>query len=656
VDDYFTLGLISEVAISPDGTKVAYSEGRWQESTNDRKSDLWLVAAKGGAPTRLTFERANYANLRWSPDGKFLFFTCSRKRPGEDKPPFDGSSQVWRLAADGNEPVAMTRAAGGVTGYDLSAGGNWLAYTTSADSDAGDWSALRARFSAVQYGTRKRGATSLFKLDLQTWRVSKLVELPLYVDEFALSSDDKTVALITAADGVVITLEGKSKMTILDLPSGRYVDLPDEQWRKDAPSPYGQLQRTAWSADGKALAFAIGFDAYPSEVFVAAFEEGKPPVISKVPRPGHVSLHGGVGGGILLRWRGTSRDLCFLGDDKARVNIFCAEDVTGTRGSAKALLAGDPVVDGFTWDAAGKRAAAIVSSPEHMHNVYLVEGGNPTRLTDIHQHTRDWAIPVIRVVRWTGKDATPVEGILELPPDYKAGSPLPLIVNLHGGPTSAWPCNMLFGYFGSVLFAGQGYAYFSPNYRGSTGYGDRFLKDLVGRQNDIEVQDIQAGIDHLIAEGIADKDRLAVAGWSNGGYLTNCLISKNGRFKAASSGAGITDATLEWGSNDEPAYQMVFNGGPPWQATAMYRRVSPIFEFGKVTTPTLFHVGEIDPRCPKGNSQMAFRALKDYLGVSSELLIYPGEPHGLSKYASRKAKMAWDLAWFDHYLKGKPKP
>src|SRR5262249_33184021 len=146
--------------------------------------------------------------------------------------------------------------------------------------------------------------TRLFKLDLQTWRATKLSEVPVAVDDFALSPDGRAIAMVTAPDSEVVTMEGSSKLTVLDLTDGRSTDLPDELWRKQAPSPYGRLTQPVWSADGKALAFAVGFDAYPSEVFVAVLGQGKPPAVSKVARPGYVSLHGGVDGGMQIRWRG----------------------------------------------------------------------------------------------------------------------------------------------------------------------------------------------------------------------------------------------------------------------------------------------------------------------------------------------------------------
>jgi dipeptidyl aminopeptidase/acylaminoacyl peptidase len=191
-----------------------------------------------------------------------------------------------------------------------------------------------------------------------------------------------------------------------------------------------------------------------------------------------------------------------------------------------------------------------------------------------------------------------------------------------------------------------------PNYRGSTGYGDKFVTDLVGRENDLDVTDILKGVDALVERGIADPERLGVMGWSNGGYLTNCVITKTTRFKAASSGASILDTVLEWGTNDEPAYPTVFKQGFPWQRPDTYRKTSPTYDLDKVRTPTLIHVGGNDERCPPGHSRMLYRALREYVKAPTELIVYPGEPHGLTKYANRKAKLEWDLAWFDHYVRG----
>jgi dipeptidyl aminopeptidase/acylaminoacyl peptidase len=255
-------------------------------------------------------------------------------------------------------------------------------------------------------------------------------------------------------------------------------------------------------------------------------------------------------------------------------------------------------------------------------------------------------------VAWTSGDGTPVEGILELPPDYRpSDGPLPMIVEIHGGPTSATRLELQYWIYGRTLMAANGYALLSPNYRGSIGYGDSFLTDLIGHENDLDVDDILTGVDAMVERGIADRDRLGVMGWSNGGFLTNCLITRGGRFKAASSGAGVLDQNIQWATQDTPGHNINFmNGVLPWQDPEAYRKASPLDGLGAVATPTLIHVGGDDPRVPPAHSRALYRALRQYLGVPTELVVYPGEKHSLQSYLHRKAKMEWDLAWFSHYL------
>jgi dipeptidyl aminopeptidase/acylaminoacyl peptidase len=316
----------------------------------------------------------------------------------------------------------------------------------------------------------------------------------------------------------------------------------------------------------------------------------------------------------------------------------------------------------FSFSESGEEIAVLASDATHLPDIYLVRALDPfekvrpdpfRRLTNVNPQADTWKLPKIDIVTWKGANGDTVEGILELPPDHKPGQRLPLVVEIHGGPTTATYRQLQFWIYGRTLLPAKGYAVLSPNYRGSTGYGDKFLTDLIGRENDIDVEDILKGVDAMVERGIADPERLGVMGWSNGGYLTNCLISQTTRFKAASSGAGIVDALMEFGSNDEPAYTIVFKKGFPWSNAEGYRKASPTFNLNKIRTPTLIHVGGNDERCPPGHSRMLYRTLKEYNRVPTQLLVYPGEPHGLTKYKNRKAKMEWDLAWFDRYILNK---
>jgi dipeptidyl aminopeptidase/acylaminoacyl peptidase len=652
VHDYFTQADLFDLAVSPDGKRVAYTEGRWQESTNDRKTDMWVVESATGKVTRLTADRGADHAPKWSPDGRWVYFAGSRKREGEKRPPYDGKTQVWRVRAGGGPAVAVTQVEGGVGLFDLSRDGRTLYYTTEKEAIGDEWKDLWRQFKDVNYGHGVRQLSVVWKLDLENWRADKLIDDNRVVRELAVAPDGRHIAMITTPDDTVVTFEGRSRVDVFDVSTGKVTPVPDKVFRADAPSPYGWLEHLAWSGDGRALAFTVIFDGYPAEVIVAEWEGGEPSVF-KLRRPEGLMLRGY---GSPVEWRGKSADLCFLGEEKARVRLCCATDVRhGTHGEVRTLTPGDVVVANFDFADSGEQAAMVMNDAAHLPDVFWQDRSErPRQLTRVNPQADAWKMPQVSVVSWKGANGDPVEGILELPPDYRPGRRLPLVVEIHGGPTTAAYLGMQFWIYGRTLLPAKGYALLSPNYRGSTGYGDKFVTELLGHENGIEVEDILKGVDALVDRGIADPDRLGVSGWSNGGYLTNCLITRTTRFKAASSGAGIVDTVMEWGSNDEPAYAIVFKRGFPWDQATTYHRTSPTYQLDKIRTPTLIHVGGSDERCPPGHSRMLYRALKEYVKVPTELLVYPGEPHGLMTYKHRKAKMEWDLAWFERYLLGKP--
>jgi dipeptidyl aminopeptidase/acylaminoacyl peptidase len=655
IDDYATLAAITELAVSPDGKHVAYCEARWDTADDLRKTDLWVVATDGkGKPTRLTSDRANDRHPKWSADGKAIYVLGNRKREGETKPPHDGKTQVWRVPLDGGAPRAVTRVEGGVAGFDYAPKAGTLFYSVNTSvTDQDEFTHLRSRHKA-DYGHGTRQTSEIHRLDLGTWRSEKVIGEGRFVHEFAVTHDGKRVAMISAPDDTVIRFEGQSRVDVWDADTNK-VTVTDESWRKTAASPWPWLESLAWSPDGKRLAYCTIFDAYPTEVIILTEGGGKwTAARMKRQETDHVK-----GYGTPLKW-GSDRMLTFLGEHRGMALPFAhtERDVGIIHVLPMVLPAQGDEFTCHTFDlqprANGnevRRDVMAVSTRSEFSMMAIGTGVYP------NPHMRSWKLPTVKHITWTAPDGTEVGGILELPADYKEGGKLPLVVGVHGGPTTATYHGQSYDpHNGRLYFAARGYAALFPNYRGSTGYGDKFVTDLIGNENDIEVKDILAGIQHLIKEGIADPDRIGVMGWSNGGYLTNCLIALKDppvKFKAASSGAGILDTTMEWGINDEPAYPMVFKKGLPWETPDIYRKTSPTYGLGNVTTPTLIHVGENDVRCPPGHSRMLYRALKEYRKVPTELVVYPGEPHGLSKLSNRKAKMEWDLAWFDRYVMGK---
>ena len=647
VEDYFTQAHVSAARLAPDGRLAVYVESRWRDKDEGRASDLWTVSTATGQRRRITFEDGGKSSPQWGADSQTIYFTGRFKREGAKDAPYDGSSQIWRIGADGSQLTPVTRVKDGIAAFEITRDGAALYYTVHKEHFIDEWQALRKEFKAdVKFVHGVHQVSELRRLDLTSWREETLVDERRFIRYFAVAPRGGRVAMLTIEDELLINNEGRSRVDVFEERTGGITTLPDRLWRADAPSPYGWLKDPAWSEDGSLLAFAIGFDGYPAEVFVAELKQGNH-AITKLARPKDTFAEGH------LVWRPGSRELCYLGDRRARSTVVGTTIRPNGQMANRELTPGDAVVADFSFSGDGRRMVTSQGGRDYSSDLFTgAPGGSDfQRLTKINPQVDTWILPRQSRVTWKGANGDPVEGILELPPDHDGKTKLPLIVQLHGGPTGSTPHMFRYWIYGMTIHAANGYAVLSPNYRGSTGYGDKFLTDLIGRENDIEVRDILAGVDHLVARGIVDPDRLGVTGWSNGGYLSNCLIA-TGRFKAASTGAGVFDMTIQWGEEDTPGHVINYLEGLPWERPREYQRASPLYHLKPGNqTATLIHVGEQDARVPVTHSRSLHRAMKYYLDAPCELLIYPGAGHGLTKYRHRLAKLKWDVAWFEKYLK-----
>jgi dipeptidyl aminopeptidase/acylaminoacyl peptidase len=650
--DYASVNTITEIALSPDGKQVAYCLATWDAKSDRRATELWVVDTDGkGKPRRLTTDRANDSHPKWGADGKAVYVLATRGEKDKVKP------QVWKVPLDG-QLVAVTNVEGGVTGYDYAPKADAIFYTSDATAtDDDDFAKLRKKYDKIDYAHGKRTVSELFAVTEGGKETKRLVAENRYIREFAVTQDGKRIAMVTAYDDSVQKSEGESRVDVWEpgasATGGKVVTPPTDVYRAKAASPYAWLESLAWNPDGTRFAFCAIFDAYPAEIIVGELK-GSEWVTSKMPR--HLGKRFADqqvrGYGSPLKWL-TNDTIHYLSDSKGGNHVVSWTLTDSSRGGGGVRAT---VVYGFDGIAAKGVLVGICGNVTGFPKL-IVGGAEDDRVIfDPNPHTANWKLPSVQHVTWKAPDGAEVGGPLELPYGWKkGGKPLPLVVAIHGGPTTASYNDLRFDpHNGRLYFAAAGYAVLCPNYRGSTGYGDKFVTDLIGNENDLDVKDILAGIQHLIKEGIADPDRIAVMGWSNGGYLTNCLITLKDppvKIKAASSGAGILDTVAEWGFNDEPAYPIVFKKGLPWEVPQNYKKTSPTYGLGNVTTPTLIHVGGNDPRCPPGHSRMLYRALKEYRKVPTQLCEYPNQPHGLGTLSFRTAKMEWDLAWFEKYLK-----
>ncbi len=649
-EDYFSLSYLSSCSISPSGDYVAWTEGRWDEDLDRRNYDIWIANQLDPENTtmRITFDEANDNSLQWGADDAWVYFSSKRGSKTDDLPR-NGKKQIWRVKPDGSQLMAVTRLEGGVEDWQISDDGSHVYYLTSDETQVDDeWKDLRKEHDDVEYGQGLIDYSELWELDLNTWKHEKVWDEDKVIVDFSVSPSGGQIATVTTPDTRLITNEGWSDIGIYDIATKETALLEDTLWRADAPSPYGWVEAPDWSTDGTRLVFAVDFDGFPRNMFVATFVGGET-AIQQVERANEVSL------GSDPIWIPNSYDLLYVAEQGTMRPLLKVMSVgNGKQGKTNEVISNNLICWDFSVAEKTKQIVSIVGSAVSLPNI-VAASRNPNMVSVIsnpNSHANDWQLPEIQTVKWTSIDGTMVEGVLELPNGFVVGqdAPLPMYVDLHGGPTSARTADVSISMYGRGLLSSDGWAVFSPNYRGSTGYGDTFLTDLVGRENDVEVQDILDGVDAMVERGIADPEKLAVGGWSNGGYLTNCLIAATDRFKAASSGAGVFDQTMQWSTEDTPGHVVNYAKGLPWEVADEFRRMSPLFEADNITTPTIIHVGAGDERVPAEQSRALFRSLHDYLDVPTQLVIYPGTGHGLSKMSHRKAKIEWDKAWLNRWV------
>jgi dipeptidyl aminopeptidase/acylaminoacyl peptidase len=277
-----------------------------------------------------------------------------------------------------------------------------------------------------------------------------------------------------------------------------------------------------------------------------------------------------------------------------------------------------------------------------------------TQLTDANPQVSGFALGEQEEISWRSKDGTTVGGVLVKPVGYRAGERYPLIVAIHGGPASADVLGFNGGY-GSQVYAGAGYAVLRPNYRGSTNYGHKHRNDIVGNYFAPGYEDIMSGVDHLIAQGIADPERMGALGWSAGGHWSNWILVQTNRFKAISSGAGTSNWISMYAQSDVQRNRQYYLGNKlPYDDFDAYWNQSPLKYIKNARTPTMIHVVEGDPRVPSPQSIELHMALKQ-LGVPTELFMYPGTTHGIPDSRNQLAKAVSEMAWMDYYVRGRGK-
>jgi dipeptidyl aminopeptidase/acylaminoacyl peptidase len=354
-------------------------------------------------------------------------------------------------------------------------------------------------------------------------------------------------------------------------------------------------------------------------------------------------------------WSRDGRSIFFIANTGVRSELFRVDVVSQ---ALTQLTRGDHALVQWHYLPGADEHVFGIDERENPGDVHVLPGGGgtPKRVSRVYDYlAREFRLPRQEAVRWKGEDGVEVEGLLFYPLDYEAGRKYALAVQTHGGPAASDKFG--FGQWSEYVpvLASKGYFVLQPNYRGSTGYGDDFLRDMVGHYFRQAHLDVMTGVDGLIAKGLVDGDRMVKMGWSGGGHMTNKIITHTDRFKAASSGAGAVNWISMYAQSDVRIYRTPWFGGTPWQEDApidVYWNNSPLKDIYKVKTPTIILVGEKDVRVPPPQSVELYQALKSN-GVPTHLYVAPREPHGWRELRHELFKVNVELDWFEKYCMGR---
>lgn len=630
--DIYRLQTTGDAQISPDGKWVAYTLTTVDSAKDKRNTDIWMTSWDGTDNVQLTNSPDGESSPRWSPDGKYISFTASRS---------GGSNQVYLLNRLGGEAIKLTDVKGELNEHSWSPDGKKLLLTIRDFEDTAgkktnkpyviDRYKFKQDVSGYQYDKRK---THFYLFDVAAKKTDTLTR-GIYNEGGAQWSSDGAAIAFVSNRSEDPDKNSNTDIFIIDAKPGAIVRQLTT-WNGSDGSPQ-------WSPDGKTIAYLRStsdnnFIMYDQSVLCTIpVSGGEPALLSKsLDRP--VSTP---------RWDKDGKNIAVLVTDDCE-RYVAAYNVSS--GKMNKITGGNRSFNSLERHPNGNWITSM-TEPHLPSEFYALEDGNLRRLTKVQDDFVS-SLSLASVEKFTSKskDGATVSNLLYLPANVNKEK-LPVIFFIHGGPVSQDD----YGFdLTRQMLAASGYAVVAVNYRGSNGRGIDFSKAIYADWGNKEVLDIQGAADHLISKGIVDGNRMGIGGWSYGGILTDYTIAKDTRFKAAVSGAGSALQLSLYGV-DQYILQLENEIGQPWKDKnyEKYLKLSyPFLNADKIKTPTLFMTGEKDFNVPAIGSEQMYQALRS-IGTPTELIVYPGQFHGITVPAFQKDRLERYVQWFDKFLKTK---
>jgi dipeptidyl aminopeptidase/acylaminoacyl peptidase len=619
------------VAISPDGARVAFTvtEANWDD--NAYETEIFL-ADGAAAPVQLTRAKRSSSSPSWSPDGKWIAFVSDRT----DK------RQLYLIRPDGGEARALTNLDEGVGAFEWSPDGQSIALTmTEPKSDAHkERDKKYGEFEVVDQDYRM---THLHVITVdptadEPTKPRRLTSGAFTVGSFDWSPDGRSIAFDHRVDPNLAN-GGTADISVVTVVDGTVRKLVTQN---------GPDTRPIWSPDGTQIAFASAM-TNPSFYYTNT-------KIAIVPASGGAIR--AVSGAFdeqpqLMDW--APQGILFGALEKISSRLYRLDPTSGT--FTALTPASGAAVGGVSFNRDFTTVAFTSSDAKNFPEVYLAATASlsaPKKVTSYGDQIRGWTVGSREMISWKSTDGTAIEGVLHKPADFQPGRAYPLLVVVHGGPTGiSRPVRVqMGGPYPIEQWLGKGALVLEPNYRGSAGYGEKFRSLNVRNLGVGDAWDVLSGVDHLVAEGLADRNRLGVMGWSQGGYISAFLATHERQiFKAISVGAGISNWMTYYVNTDIHPFTRQYLEATPWDDPAIYAKTSPMTYIKQARTPTLIQHGEFDTRVPTPNAYELYQGLQD-VGVPVKLIIYKGFGHGLNKPKAARASMEHNWDFFEQYIWG----
>jgi dipeptidyl aminopeptidase/acylaminoacyl peptidase len=595
---------VGDLHLSPDGSALSYVMYSYQW---DWQPHLWLMEISSGNARELTPAKKAERSPEWSPDGKSLAFLSNR----------EGKTQVYVSHADGSEAAAVTSRKYGVSSFHWSPDARSIAYLAKDDSAPGS-------DTGPQVADRDSDLSRLWITDTVSGVTRAISKAGVRIDEFQWRNPSEL--LLVAADQPRVEQHNDAVYSIsIQGDTVRLIGRPPQPFRGLVVSPDGKQfavrsTRTAGPDPRDLFAGTIGLDDLR--------DISAPPdrSVAEVKWHSRSAIWVRVVDGFRNRiWR-----LSENGAPPAPVDLALSVDSFDVSRDGTLVFAGGDF--------------------DHFSEIYLKgKSGSIRQLTHLHEDHHGIRLASTKIFQTRSFDGTLIESALMRPANARAGEKLPLVLLVHGGPSSNFAANYSWDTAWAQLLAAHGYLVLLVNPRGSNGYSEDFMKANRGDLGGGDYRDLIAVLDGVIAAGDADPDRLGIGGWSYGGEMTAWATTQTNRFKAAVAGAPVFDQQAEFETEEGPADDE-WHFGTPWEHPEVFAHNSPSTYIGHAHTPTLILDGEEDASNPVGQSKGLYRALK-HLGVETEMVLYPGEGHSPRNGSYNVDMFERILKWYDRFLK-----